>query len=320
MTGKRSIVVVGAGVSGLTTGIELLQAGLPVRIVAEKIPGQTSLAAGAMWGPYHAEPWDKVKAWSLVSLEVFRGLSHFSDSGVRMVGGIEASRKPMDPPPWSDLLPDCRPCGEEELPPGFASGYRFTVPLIDMPIYLDHLQRRVVELGGHIETSTVGDWNEIKNATAIVNCAGLGASQLAGDTSMHAIRGQHVILKNPGIDEFFSEDTGTSPDLVCFYPHGDTIVLGGTAIDNNSSLVADHTAADRIIERCSAIDSRLANAQLLDNRIGARPARPEVRIELEHRQDEAPVIHNYGHGGAGVTLSWGCATDVLRLVRAASLG
>jgi D-amino-acid oxidase len=268
MTGKRPIVIVGAGVSGLTTGIELLQAGLPVRIVAEEIPGQTSLAAGAIWGPYHAEPWDKVRAWSLVSLEVFRGLSDLSDSGVRMVRGIEASRQFMDPPPWGDLLPDCRPCGEEGLPPGFSSGYCFTVPLIDMPIYLDHLQSRVMELGGHIETGTVGDWSEIKNATAIVNCTGLGASRLAGDTTMRAICGEHVVLKNPGIDEFFSEDTGMSPDLVCFYPHGDTIVLGGTAIDNNGSIIADHATAERIIERCSAIDSRLANAQFFDHRVG----------------------------------------------------
>jgi D-amino-acid oxidase len=320
MTAKRSIVVVGAGVCGLTTGIELLQAGLPVRIVAEEIPGRTSLAAGAMWGPYHAEPWDKVWAWGLVSLEVFRGLSDLSDSGVRMVSGIEASRQFMDPPPWGDLLPDCRPCGEDELPPGFVSGYRFTVPLIDMPIYLDHLQSRVMELGGRIETGTVGDWSEIKNATAIVNCTGLGASRLAGDTTMRAICGEHVVLKNPGIDEFFSEDTGMSPDLVCFYPHGDTIVLGGTAIDNNGSIVADHATAERIIERCSAIDSRLANAQLLDHRVGGRPTRPQVRVEQEDRQVGPPVVHNYGHGGAGVTLSWGCAMEVVRLVRAACLG
>jgi D-amino-acid oxidase len=30
-----------------------------------------------------------------------------------------------------------------------------------------------------------------------------------------------------------------------------------------------------------------------------------------------PRVHNYGHGGSGVTLSWGCAEDTLALVRQA---
>ena len=48
------VSVVGAGVSGLATGVALLEAGFYVRLVAEEIPGLTSLAAGAMSGPYCA--------------------------------------------------------------------------------------------------------------------------------------------------------------------------------------------------------------------------------------------------------------------------
>ena len=35
----------------------------------------------------------------------------------------------------------------------------------------------------------------------------------------------------------------------------------------------------------------------------------EVRVEREGH-----VVHCYGHGGAGVTLSWGCADEVVELL------
>jgi len=54
---------------------------------------------------------------------------------------------------------------------------------------------------------------------------------------------------------------------------------------------------------------------VLGHRVGLRPARPTVRLELDDSSSGHPTIHCYGHGGAGVTLSWGCADDVLQLVK-----
>lgn len=49
-----------------------------------------------------------------------------------------------------------------------------------------------------------------------------------------------------------------------------------------------------------------------------------MRLELEDVQLKSggskpslPVVHNYGHGGAGLTLAWGCAGDVAQLVQQA---
>ncbi|MFD7899274.1 FAD-dependent oxidoreductase [Streptomyces sp. NPDC059743] len=312
MAAEERVVVVGAGVAGLTTAVLLAEAGTPVHVIAEQVPGVTSLAAGAMWGPYLVEPKDKVDQWGQRSLEVFRSLADDPATGVRLTSGIEASRAAEAPPEWATTLPGFRPCEAVELPAGFTSGFRFTVPLIDMPVYLDYLLQRLRAAGGTIEQHKLASLDDAGPAAAIVNCSGLGSRVLVPDTGLRPIRGQHVVIANPGLTEFFSEDTGSSPDLLCFYPHGDTVVLGGTAVDGESNVEADDKAAADILARCTEIEPRLAEARVLEHRIGTRPTRATVRVEAE-RRDGIVVVHNYGHGGAGVTLSWGCAEETMRL-------
>ncbi|NJP43252.1 FAD-dependent oxidoreductase [Actinacidiphila epipremni] len=310
MAATEQVTVIGAGVSGLTTAVVLAEAGLRVRVIAEDIPGRTSLAAGAMWGPYLVEPKDKVDEWSWHSLGVFRSLAGDPTTGVRIASGIEASRHADAPPEWAMTLPGFQPCPVSALPPGFTAGYRFEVPLIDMPVYLAHLRDRLLAAGATIEQGTVTDLDDPDLGRTVVNCTGLGARHLAADHDLRPIRGQHVVVTNPGLTDFFSEDTGTSPDLLCIYPHGNTVVLGGTAIDGQGDLAPDPAAADAILHRCTAVEPRLAQARVLAHRIGTRPTRPAVRVEAEPRHDGRLVVHNYGHGGAGVTLSWGCAQKI----------
>ncbi|MGW2077119.1 FAD-dependent oxidoreductase [Streptomyces sp. NPDC001939] len=323
MTAGERVVVVGAGVAGLTTAVVLAEAGSSVHVIAEQVPGVTSLAAGAMWGLYLAEPKDKVTQWGQRSLEVFRELGEDLSTGVRLTSGIEASRTAEAPPDWATALPGFRACEPAALPTGFTAGYQFTVPLIDMPVYLDYLLRRLHAAGGTVEQRRVTsfpDAGEAGEATVIVNCAGLGAQQLVPDPGLRPIRGQHVVVTNPGLTEFFSEDTGPSPDLLCFYPHGDTVVLGGTAIDGEGSLAADGKAAAGILARCAEVDPRFADARVLEHRMGARPTRATVRVEADRQEDGTVVVHNYGHGGAGVTLSWGCAEEAASILAATDGG
>ncbi|MGW3974887.1 FAD-dependent oxidoreductase [Streptomyces ardesiacus] len=316
MTGGERVVVVGAGVAGLTTAVVLAEAGAPVQVVAEQVPGGTSLAAGAMWGPYLVEPKDEVGQWGQRSLGIFRKLAEDPATGVRLTNGIEASRTAEAAPDWATTLPGFRPCERTELPDGFTAGYRFTVPLIDMPTYLDYLLRRFRDAGGVVEQRRLTSFTDTDPASVIVNCAGLGARDLVPDADLRPIRGQHVVVTNPGLTEFFSEDTGLSPDLLCFYPHGDTVVLGGTAIDGEGGLTPDDKVAAGILARCAEVEPRLAQARVLEHRVGARPTRTAVRVEEEVLEDGTVVVHNYGHGGAGVTLSWGCAEEIRALLAA----
>ncbi|MER7851472.1 FAD-dependent oxidoreductase [Streptomyces bacillaris] len=316
MTAGERVVVVGAGVAGLTTAVVLAEAGASVHVIAEQVPGVTSLAAGAMWGPYLVEPKDEVDQWGQRSLKIFRELAEDPSTGVRLTSGIEASRTAEAPPDWATTLPGFRPCESAELPTGFTAGYRFTVPLIDMPAYLDYLLRRLDAAGGTVERRRLASLADAGRAPVIVNCAGLGAKDLVPDPDLRPIRGQHVVVTNPGLTEFFSEDTGLSPDLLCFYPHGDTVVLGGTAIDGEGDLAPDDKAAADILARCAEVEPRLAGARVLEHRIGARPTRAAVRVESERQDGGNLIVHNYGHGGAGVTLSWGCAEEAGNLLAA----
>ncbi|MEU6136085.1 FAD-dependent oxidoreductase [Nocardioides sp. NPDC047086] len=317
MQPDERVTIIGAGVAGLTTAVILAEAGQPVRVVADEIPGRTSLAAGAMWGPYLVEPKSLVDTWSQRSLELFRELASDAATGVGVSSGIEASRHHDEAPDWARSLPGFEPVGADRLPDGFRSGYRFSVPLIDMPRYLSYLLGRAQAAGVVVDERHVSTLASLNDAEVIVNCSGMGASTLTGDTALYPIRGQHVVVANPGLTGFFSEDTGTSSDLLCIYPQGEVVVLGGTAIDGSSDTAPDPVAADRILERCIAVEPRLASAAVIAHRIGLRPTRPQVRVEAE-QMNGAVVIHNYGHGGAGVTLSWGCAEQVQQLLGTAS--
>src|ERR671933_1952558 len=99
MTMNRDAVVVGAGVSGLTTAVRLAEAGLQVTIVAAGTDdATTSYAAGATWSPYLVEWTDRVRAWSYATLDMLRELAARDGTGIVLRAGVEASLVPVGPP------------------------------------------------------------------------------------------------------------------------------------------------------------------------------------------------------------------------------
>jgi D-amino-acid oxidase len=313
-------VVVGAGVVGLTSAVQLAEAGWRVLVMTKDQPAQTtSAAAGAMWGPYLVEPRDRVKAWATKSLRVFTALAQVPGSGVRLVTGTEASRTFTGPPDFLAMLGDVTVCAPDQLPPGYVTGWRYTVPLIDMDLYLPYLQDRLTSAGGIIRQLAITDLSQAaRHAPVVINATGLGARDLVGDTSLTPIRGQLVVMDNPGITEFFTEDTGWSPDLLHLYPHGGRLILGGVAQDGDWDLQPSMKTAEAIIKRCASIDPRIASLPVKGHRVGLRPTRPAIRCEADTTITSYRLLHNYGHGGAGVSLSWGCAGEIAGLASPSS--
>jgi D-amino-acid oxidase len=314
---RTDVLVVGCGVIGLTAAVRMREAGLDVRILTAALPLQTtSSVAAALWYPYKAYPEDRVLAWGSRTFEVFEELSRVTESGVRMREGVEIWREPVPDPWWAGAVPDVRRCTDDELPPGYADGHAFVAPVIEMPVYLGYLLDRFAGSGGRVEHRAVSSLDEAGEERVVVNCAGLGARELVDDPSMEPIRGQIARVRNPGLERFVLDEE--NPEGITYViPRSGDCVLGGTAEEGEWDTEPDPETAAAILRRCEALEPRLAEAEVLEHKVGLRPGRPEIRLEIEDVSHGPPRVHNYGHGGSGVTLSWGCAEETLRLVRQA---
>jgi D-amino-acid oxidase len=309
------VLVVGCGVIGLTAGVLMREMGLDVRIVTAALPLQTtSSVAAALWLPYKAYPEDRVLTWGSRTFEVFEDLSRVPESGVRMRQGVEIWREPVPDPWWASAVPGVRRCTDDALPPGYTDGHAFVAPVIEMPVYLGYLLDRFLGSGGRVEHRAVSSLEEAGEGGVVVNCAGLGARELVGDPSMEPIRGQIVRVRNPGLERFVLDED--NPEGVTYViPRSRDCILGGTAEEGEWDTEPVPETAAAILRRCAELEPRLAGAKVLEHKVGLRPGRPEIRLEIEDVAQSPPRVHNYGHGGSGVTLSWGCAEETLRLVR-----
>ncbi|WP_406481589.1 FAD-dependent oxidoreductase [Streptomyces platensis] len=315
------IRVVGGGVIGLTSAIALAEDGHRVRVLSrDAAGGTTSAVAGGLCWPYRIQPYERAVAWSVRSFQVLTALAERpAETGARMVTGtMTATTGGADDglAAWYDAVPGVRRARAEELPEGCASGWRARTPLVDMPTHLGYLEQRLAAAGGTVERREVTSLEEAgATADVVVNCSGLGARALVPDPDVHPVQGQLMVVENPGIEEWsVSADAGAS-DTTYLLPQPYGLVLGGTARENAWSREPDPAVAAAIVARAARRFPELARARVLAHKVGLRPARPAVRLTAERLSGGMPCVHNYGHGGSGVTVAWGCADEVLRMVR-----
>jgi D-amino-acid oxidase len=315
---RNRAAIIGAGVSGLTCGDVFAERKWDVTIFADQSGEQTtSGAAAAVWFPYDAEPADKVIPWSLITYERLCELARDSRSGVSMLEIWQFTRVGQIPiPDWAKKL-GAHPIpispsenasrGRIETKLPFSSGFGLTVPLIDTTIYLDYLANRFRNTGGTIESAHINKVEEIqRDFDVIVNCAGIGAGELVHDSELEPHRGQVVIV--PKLDLARAIVCDDAP-LMYAIPRTRDCVFGGTNLvsENRDPSSADTTA---IVSECSRVLG-IEAPPVIAVKVGLRPFRKSgVRLEREGLSDGRTLIHNYGHGGAGFTLSWACAEEV----------
>ncbi|MFS3129905.1 FAD-dependent oxidoreductase [Nocardioides sp. Bht2] len=300
------IIIVGAGVIGLSCAVRLLEEGHRVDILARDLPLETTSAvAAALWYPYRAWPQEQVTAWAAASYRRFADLAVADDAGVeagvRLLPGTELLSTTAADPWWRSAVPEL-----ERVEPtrGFADGWSFVAPVIDMPVYLAWLRTRVESLGGTVTRDNLSHLPD--GADAVVNCSGLGARHLAADPSVLPVQGQVVVVEQFGLDRWWLDSAG--PTYVV--PRGSEVIIGGTDVEGEWSRTPSPETARSILQRAERLVPEVAEARVLRHKVGLRPGRPAVRVERQGH-----VVHCYGLGGAGVTLSWGVADEVVSQLR-----
>jgi D-amino-acid oxidase len=325
---QQQIAVIGAGVSGLTCAVLLAENGYRTAIYAEETgPHTTSATAGAIWFPYDVEPFEAALAWALESYRVFDELCR-PGTGVSMIELRTFCRNgKIQIPEWAhqlgatlldqsaisrEFMRSGRPGSQSKRKRIFSDGFTMRVPLIDTTIYLNYLFDCFAAGGGEMKTHTrLERFDEVPgDFEIVVNCAGIGAQRLVPDPDLEPHRGQVVIVPNLALPCAVMCDEAP---LMYAIPRSNDCLFGGTN-DLSDSRQPDPATTDAILDECSRV-LNIKRPRVLAERVGLRPFRRSgIRLEADRLGKNRRVIHNYGHGGSGFTLSWGCAREVLRLV------
>ncbi len=304
------VTVVGAGVIGLTTAIVFQRAGHTVQVVAAKRGLEsTSGAAGAVWMPVRIEAGGREFGWAMRSYRVLRELVKSTpEAGVDDLTACEVVEE-EERPWWGDAVDGLELMDARGIYRRAETAWTFRTPRCEPAFYVPWLE-------GQIEQPI--EWREVASldglpGDVLVNCTGLGARELCGDEELVGVLGQTLIVA-PGTlraDTFIGDERD---QVAIFYaiPRRREIVLGGCRTELPGVVeVPEPDAGLRaaILARCR--EAGYEPGPIIRERCGLRPVRPRVRLEREGR-----VVHNYGHGGADYTLSWGCAEEALRLAEA----
>ena len=251
-----------------------------------------------------------------------------TDAGIRSVINHEYLRVgEPDPPQWlqSILWPsEISECSVDFAERHYDRVWKFQTIVIDMSRYMSWLGWWAQSLGVAISErhlqSVRGAFGE--DTHAVVNCSGLGARRLVPDKTVRPVRGQ-LLFFEPVERSTSDRLVAVGVDEYCLIPRITDVGLGsllhGESNRNETRARYSHQSEQLLL---AALDQLLRLSGAGDEQMefsgraafGLRPIR-EDGCRLEAAQTGAGlIVHNYGHGGAGVTLAWGCADRVAEMI------
>jgi glycine/D-amino acid oxidase-like deaminating enzyme len=258
-TGHRRAAVLGCGAVGLASARVLQDRGFEVTIYARDLPPDTtSNAAGAEWWPYYVADEDRrtpafdarFERASRLSFRYFQNLVG-GRYAVRWLEGYQLSEgAPHDPGASLDSLIDSlvpqAAVADDENPFPVRRVDRFHTMHIETSAYLFALVEDFRLAGGRIVIRSFGDLREVLALPepVVMNCTGLGARELFGDSELLPVKGQlSVLVPQPEVDYMTF-----GPGRLYMMPRRDGILLGGTAERGVETLEPNEAETRRILD------------------------------------------------------------------------
>lgn len=309
------IAVIGGGIIGLTSAVLLQEAGHEVTVFSKNPLAEiTSSVAAAVVYPYGVEDSARVFAWYRRTEEYLETLLDVPDAGVSVINWRKCAQLAETPiPDFFYRLRKARPLDPQECPAGYVKGIGAELFLMNAPVHLAYVLARFRKVGGQHKIRDVTGFEQMaeEGFDIAVNATGVYARDFTPDADVQPGRGQIVLARNPGIDYHFSSFEGRH----YIYARGEECILGGSMDIGQWDRTPNDMVTEGILTWAKNFDSRFSKAEIINVLVGLRPMRSAVRIEIEEYKNGMGIIHNYGHGGAGYTLSWGCAFSVLDMVK-----
>ncbi|OQR95838.1 amino acid oxidase [Thraustotheca clavata] len=331
---KSHVVVVGAGVIGLTTALQLSMDGVPadrITIVAKDLSEATvSSVSAALWEtpPYEMEADTNAIEWCAATLHKLTELQRdHPEAGIHTVPSFTVSEKKLKPnvdakntctsyQAWespSKLNATLRRAGVPELSDVFRYFESYDAPIASMNVYMPWLNAQLAERGIKVIQKEIPDlYTLAKSNVIVVNCTGLASHKI--DPKVYPCKGQIVVINAPWVRAAILDmDSGA---YMIPRTNG-TLICGGTSENNKWDFNVEDHVTEQIMKKCSNIVPSITKAPILAVKVGHRPKRHGgVRLEGENSPHGGVIVHNYGHGGSGLCCSWGTAVAASKLVLA----
>ena len=308
---KKKIAIIGSGISGLSCAYLLCQKDYDITIIAKAFsPNITSNRAAAFWFPYHIRNDKRGIDWAKKSYNFYEELSHDVATGISMKQLVKVLRDDEieEEPVWVNFVPKgaCKIIPEEKLQEGVEKAYDVTVPLIETQIFLPYLEKHVTAKRVKFTEREITDFSELQNDyEIIINCTALGSQKLCNDKSIIAVRGQVALIETKTDFPIYLDNEKP----LYIVPRKDAMIVGGTYEQDVYEEKTEPLTIEKILSNAYEVFPELKQQKHIGSWAGLRPYRPTVRVEKENN-----IIHNYGHGGSGFTIAFGCAGEVVKLV------